>query len=63
MDYTPTRRPKRRHKKKTAQTVTKVILFLRGVVLGILLCILQKKNYICSKSKANCYLQTTTTER
>lgn len=63
MDYTPTRRPKRRHKKKTAQTVTKVILFLLGVVLGILLCILQKKIYICSKSKANCYLQTTTTER
>lgn len=63
MENTPTHRTKRHRKKRASQTIAKIIIFILGVALGLLICIFQKKFYLASKTKANCYVQSTTTER
>lgn len=63
MENTPNHRYRRHRKKKSSQALVKILIFILGITFGILICFFQKKIYLSSKTKANCYLQSTTTER
>lgn len=63
MENTPNHRYRRHRKKKSSQALVKILIFILGIAFGILICFFQKKIYLSSKTKANCYLQSTTTER
>lgn len=63
MENTTGRRTRRPRKKKSSQTATRILIFVFGIVLGLFISFIQKRLSLIAKTKANCYLQSTTTER